>query len=129
MRNSIWYIIKVHALRVLIRYNSRTFDNVYIYDMSKKEKVMLKKTDKIENGKIRRTEIIYLGIEHMEITVYYGMDSNSFIKDIKINDLYKSRDVGGFLSRPGMGKQHVLEICLWHSIQIDIRLGIYVWSQ
>ena len=80
--------------------------------MSKKEKVMLKKTDKIENGKISRTESIYLGIEHMEITVYYGMDSNSFIKDIKINDLYKSRDVGGFLSRPGMGKQHVLEICL-----------------
>lgn len=45
--------------RVLIRYEPRTYNVVYIYDISKKEQVYLVKTDKIENQKTRRTEIIY----------------------------------------------------------------------
>lgn len=56
----------------------------------------------------------------MEMTTYYGMDSNPFIKSIAINDLYESNDfkqminrgqfvikskgIGVFLSSPGMGK-------------------------
>lgn len=47
------------GLRVIIRYEPRKFINVYLYDVSKKSKVPLKKTDKVENSKVRRTEIIY----------------------------------------------------------------------
>ena len=47
------------GLRVVIRYEPRKFDNVYLYDISKKEKVPLKRTDKVENSVTRRTEIIY----------------------------------------------------------------------
>lgn len=47
------------GLRVIIRYEPRKFQNVYLYDVSKKSKVSLKKTDKVENSKVRRTEIIY----------------------------------------------------------------------
>lgn len=47
------------GLRVIIRYDPRKFENVYLYDISKKIKVPLKRTDKIENGLARRTEIIY----------------------------------------------------------------------
>jgi transposase InsO family protein len=47
------------GLRVIIRYEPRRFENVYLYDVSKKIKVPLKRTDKIENGLTRRTEIIY----------------------------------------------------------------------
>lgn len=45
--------------RVLIRYEPRKYENVYLYDVAKKEKVVLKKTDKVENAHTRRTEIIY----------------------------------------------------------------------
>lgn len=45
--------------RVIIRYDPRKYDYVYLYDVYKKEKVMLVQTDRIENGKTRRTEIIY----------------------------------------------------------------------
>lgn len=47
------------GLRVIIRYEPRKFDNVYLYDFTKKVKIPIKKTDKIENGLTRRTEIIY----------------------------------------------------------------------
>lgn len=47
------------GIRVLIRYDPRTYDMIYIYDLPKKEKVYLVKTDKVENQKTRRTEIIY----------------------------------------------------------------------
>lgn len=47
------------GLRVIIRYEPRKFQNIYLYDVSKKSKVPLKKTDKVENSKTRRTEIIY----------------------------------------------------------------------
>lgn len=56
----------------------------------------------------------------MEMTTYYGMDKNPFIKDTSINTLYhsndfnqmmnraefviRSRGIGVFLSSPGMGK-------------------------
>jgi type II secretory pathway predicted ATPase ExeA len=56
----------------------------------------------------------------MEMTTYFGMDTNPFIKDISIASLYtsndfkqmtnrgefviKSRGIGVFLSSPGMGK-------------------------
>lgn len=47
------------GIRVLVRYEPRKFDTVYLYDMSTKKNIPLKKTDKIENGMTRRTEIIY----------------------------------------------------------------------
>lgn len=56
----------------------------------------------------------------MEMTTYYGMDRNPFLKDISIDKLYESNDfkqmnnrleflirsrgIGVFLSSPGMGK-------------------------
>lgn len=56
----------------------------------------------------------------MELTTYYGMDKNPFIKDISVETLYQSNDfkqmmnrgefviqtrgIGMFLSSPGMGK-------------------------
>lgn len=46
------------GIRVVIRYEPRRFENVYLYDISKKVKVPLKRTDKIENAYTRRTEII-----------------------------------------------------------------------
>lgn len=47
------------GMRVVIRYNPRTFEGTYLYDISQKKKVPLKRTDRIENGKTRREEIIY----------------------------------------------------------------------
>lgn len=47
------------GMRVIIRYNPRTFEGTYLYDISQKKKVFLKRTDRIENGKTRREEIIY----------------------------------------------------------------------
>lgn len=47
------------GIRVIIRYNPRTFDGTYLYDVSQKKKVPLKRTDRIENGRTRREEIIY----------------------------------------------------------------------
>lgn len=47
------------GMRVIIRYDPRKFENIYLYDISKKIKVPLKQTDRIENGLTRRTEIIY----------------------------------------------------------------------
>lgn len=56
----------------------------------------------------------------MEMTTYYGMDKNPFIKDVAVDQLYESNDfkqmmnrgefiiktrgIGLFLSSPGMGK-------------------------
>ena len=34
-------------------------EGTYIYDISQKKKVPLKRTDRVKNGKIRREEIIY----------------------------------------------------------------------
>ncbi len=47
------------SIGVIICYNSRTFEGTYIYDISQKKKVPLKRTDRVKNGKIRREEIIY----------------------------------------------------------------------
>jgi hypothetical protein len=47
------------GLRVMVRYEPRSFDPVYLYDVSLKKKIPLKRTDKVENSKTRRTEIIY----------------------------------------------------------------------
>ena len=47
------------GIRVIIRYNPRTFEGTYLYDVSQKKKVSLKRTDRVENGKTRREEIIY----------------------------------------------------------------------
>ena len=47
------------GIRVIIRYNPRTFEGTYLYDVSQKKKVPLKRTDRVENGKTRREEIIY----------------------------------------------------------------------
>ena len=47
------------GIRVIIRYNPRTFEGTYLYDTSQKKKVFLKRTDRVENGKTRREEIIY----------------------------------------------------------------------
>lgn len=45
--------------RVIIRYEPRDLSLVYLYDIQSRQKTQLKKTDKVENGKIRREEIIY----------------------------------------------------------------------
>ena len=47
------------GIRVIIRYNPRTFEGTYLYDVSQKKKVPLKRTDRVENGRTRREEIIY----------------------------------------------------------------------
>lgn len=47
------------GLRVLVRYEPRKYDPVYLYDVALKKKVPLKRTDKVENSRTRRTEIIY----------------------------------------------------------------------
>ena len=44
---------------VIIRYNPRTFEGTYLYDVSQNKKVPLKRTDRVENGRTRREEIIY----------------------------------------------------------------------
>lgn len=64
----------------------------------------------------------------MELTAYYGMDYNPFVKDTKIDTMYqsndfkqmvnrlefviKSRGIGLFLSNPGMGKTTCLRSTL-----------------
>lgn len=45
--------------RVIIRYDPVNFKTIYLYDPASKTKTALKETDKVENGKTRRTEIIY----------------------------------------------------------------------
>lgn len=47
------------GMRVIIRYDPRTFENTYLYDISEKKKVPINRTDKVENGRTRREEIIY----------------------------------------------------------------------
>ena len=47
------------GIRVIVRYNPRTFEGTYLYDVSQKKKVPLKRIDRIENGKTRKEEIIY----------------------------------------------------------------------
>ncbi|MGN0385044.1 MAG: integrase core domain-containing protein, partial [Lachnospiraceae bacterium] len=44
---------------VIIRYDPLRYKNVYLFDPANRLKVPLKRTDKIENGKTRRTSIIY----------------------------------------------------------------------
>ena len=39
------------GIRVIIRYNPRTFEGTYLYDISQKKKVPLKRTNRVENGK------------------------------------------------------------------------------
>ena len=103
------------GIRIIIRYNPRTFEGTYLYDVSQKKKVSLKRTDRIENGKTRRGDHLL-----MEMTTYYGMDKNPFIKDAAVSTLFTSNDfkqmtnrlefiisskgIGVFLSSPGMGK-------------------------
>lgn len=47
------------GMRVIIRYNPRTFEGTYLYDTAQKKNILVKRTDRIENGKTRREEIIY----------------------------------------------------------------------
>lgn len=47
------------GMRVIIRYNPRTFEGTYLYDIAQKKNVPIKRTDKVENGKTRREGIIY----------------------------------------------------------------------
>ena len=45
--------------RIIIRYEPRKFEHVYIYDTLKKQIIFNERTDKIENSKIGRVEINY----------------------------------------------------------------------
>lgn len=47
------------GISILVRYDPKSYETVYLYDPANKNKIDLKRTDKIENGKTRRTEIIY----------------------------------------------------------------------
>lgn len=47
------------GMRVIIRYNPRTFEGTYLYDTAQKKNIPVSRTDRVENGKIRREEIIY----------------------------------------------------------------------
>ena len=42
----------------------------------KRKRSLLKRTDRVENGRTRRGDHLL-----MEMTTYYGMDKNPFIKD------------------------------------------------
>lgn len=44
---------------IMIRYDPLTYETIYLYDPVSKQKITLKETDKIENGKTRREEILY----------------------------------------------------------------------
>ncbi len=46
-------------MKVIIRYDPQSFSTIYINDVANHKKIPLKQTDKIENGKTRRTDIIY----------------------------------------------------------------------
>lgn len=47
------------GLNVIIRFDPATLETIYVHDPANKKRYDLKKTDRIENGKTRRTEIIY----------------------------------------------------------------------
>lgn len=47
------------GLSVLIRFDPKTYETVYLYDPANKKKIDIKRTDKVENSKTRRTEIMY----------------------------------------------------------------------
>lgn len=47
------------GIKVFIRYNPLTYGTVYLNDIANKKKIPLRRTDKVENGKTRRTELIY----------------------------------------------------------------------
>lgn len=47
------------GMKIIVRYNPVNYSTVYINDIISKQKIHLKRTDKIENGKTRRTELIY----------------------------------------------------------------------
>lgn len=47
------------GVRVLIRYEPIYMETIYLYDVEKKEKVKLVRTDKVENSKTRREGLIY----------------------------------------------------------------------
>lgn len=44
---------------IIVRYDSIKYKTVYLFDPANKLKIPLKQTDKVENGKTRRTEVIY----------------------------------------------------------------------
>ena len=44
---------------IIIRYDPVRYTTIYLYDPANKIQIPLKNTDKVENGKTRRTEIIY----------------------------------------------------------------------
>lgn len=46
-------------MKVIVRYDPVSFNTIYINDVANYKKIPLKRTDKIENGKTRRTDIIY----------------------------------------------------------------------
>lgn len=45
--------------KVIVRYEPRDYSVVYLYDPINKKKIELKQTDRVENGRTRREEIIY----------------------------------------------------------------------
>ena len=47
------------GLKVFVRYNPLTYEPIYLNDLANKQKIQLKRTDKVENGKTRRTDLIY----------------------------------------------------------------------
>lgn len=47
------------GIKVLIRFDPLTYQTVYLNDAANKKRIPLKRTDVIENGKTRRTELIY----------------------------------------------------------------------
>lgn len=77
----------------------------------------------------------------MEMTTYYGMDKNPFIKDAAVSTLFtsndfkqmtnrlefiiRSRGIGVFLSSPGMGKTTCLRKHWKHSIRTVMSSSIY----
>ena len=44
---------------IIVRYDPVKYKTIYLFDPANKVKIPLKNTDKVENGKTRRTEIIY----------------------------------------------------------------------
>ena len=45
--------------RVVVRYDPSTLENVYLDDPANKARYRLKRTDRVENGRTKRTEMYY----------------------------------------------------------------------
>lgn len=47
------------GMKVILRYDPATLEKVYLHDPANKKRYELKRTDRVENSKTRRTEIMY----------------------------------------------------------------------